>query len=197
MIQDRIQKVSENPVQKTKKMPAISLLQLILLLFMTISCAIPSPIETSVRNEKTHDLSLEAVLRDPSLYKGETVIWGGVIYRSEKRNGSTALFVEETPFDFRGRPKNIEFSEGLFMARTSENLDTDAYAAGRKITIAGEISGEELGNYRNTPYVYPVITIKEKHLWRVDSPPLQWNWGKTPYYWPDEYTPDQERRSMP
>ena len=197
MTQDRAHTIAEKTVSPGDKLFTIHLLCLMLFVFMFSSCAAPAPIETGVRNEKSQDLDLKTVLKGPSGYKGETVIWGGVIFRSEKKNGLTFLFVEETPFDFRGRPKDLEFSEGLFIAAASEDLDPKSYTAGRKITVAGEIAGEELGVYRNAPYVYPVLRVREIHLWTVDPAPIQWNWGRIPYYWPDEYTPDQERRPTP
>jgi outer membrane lipoprotein len=187
-------------IRKSMLRPVRSLpfpfLSVALLLFMASACAVPAPM-SAVRKDVREDLPLRAVLGNPSVHKGELVVWGGVILRSVKKEGLTDLYIEEQPFDFRGRPKERELSEGVFIGRGPELPDHEAYTAGRKVTIAGEIAGEELGTYNGEPYVYPVIRIKEIHLWKEDSPPIRWNWGRVPYYWPDEYMPDQERRPTP
>jgi starvation-inducible outer membrane lipoprotein len=167
----------------------------VMLLFSVSGCATPAQF-TAGESEISENLSLRRVLGNPSEYTGETVAWGGVILRSEEKDGLIDLYIEETPFDFRGRPKDRELSEGIFIARTSETAGLD-FTVGRKVTVAGEIAGQELGTYEGTPYVYSVILTKEIHLWKADSPPIRWNWGRVPYYWPDEYSPDQERRPVP
>jgi outer membrane lipoprotein len=140
------------------------------------------------------DLVFVKVLANPSAFKGEIVVWGGVIMKTVGSARQSALFLHETPFDFRGRPRGEKFSEGLFIAKTSEFLDPNIYTSGRVVTVAGEIVGQELGTYRDVPYAYPVIRIREVHLWKKESPPIQWNWGRTQYYWPDEYNPGAEGR---
>jgi len=121
------------------------------------------------------------------------VIWGGVIIKVVNRTGESSLFIQETPLNFSGKPKDREFSQGLFIARTPEFLDPQTYFSGRKVTVAGEIIGEKLGVFKDTPYVYPIIKIREIHTWEKE-PSIQWDWGKLPFYMPDEFKPDEEYR---
>lgn len=173
----------------------ISFLTIMLLLFMVSACAVPAYMPTA--NEVSEDLSLKRVLGNPSGHKGETISWGGIILQSEKRNGTTDLYIEEMPFDRGERTEARELSEGVFIARTPEALDPGSYLAGNKVRVKGEITGGELGTYREMPYLYPVIRINEISFWQREHPGVQWNWGRRSYYWPDEYTPDQEHRTMP
>ncbi len=159
---------------------------------LLIGCA-SSPISLEVRKEADENLNFIKVLENPTAFHGVVVIWGGVIIRAVSHaDNKNAIFLWETPLDLRGKPKGKEFSEGMFVARTSEFLDPKAYTSGRKTTIAGEIIGEQLGEYRGAPYVYPIIKIREIHLWEAVSA-IQWNWGNIPFYLPDEFTPDEER----
>ncbi len=152
-----------------------------------------SPISKEVKKEADESISFIKVLENPKAFHGVVVIWGGVIIRAVNHaDNKNALFLWETPLDLRGKPKGEGLSEGMFIARTSEFLDPKAYVSGRKVTIAGEIIGEQLGEYRGVPYVYPVIKIREIHLWEA-VPAIQWNWGRIPFYLPNEFTPDEER----
>jgi outer membrane lipoprotein len=176
---------------KKKLLPC--LLFLGLLLIVISGCASPAPTEIGV-GKVNENLTVIKVLGNPSDFKGEVIVWGGVIMKMVSSEAGGDLYIQATPFDFRGRPKDEEFSEGMFIARTWEFLDPQKYAPGRKVTVAGEIIGAEMKTYEGAPYIYPLVRIREIHLWEKESPPIQWNWWKTHYYWPDEYTPDQERR---
>lgn len=170
--------------------PVPGLICITLLLLMISGCT--SPISSEVRKEANEDLEFIKVLKNPSSFHGVVVIWGGVIIKAVNHTGESSLFIQETPLSFSGRPKGREFSQGLFIARTPEFLDPQTYFSGRKVTIAGEIIGEELGQFKETPYVYPIIKIREIHHWEKEHS-IWWDWGKLPFYMPDEFNPDKER----
>jgi outer membrane lipoprotein len=155
-----------------------------------------SPISQQVRQEAAKNLSFSEVLANPGAYNGKIVIWGGVIVKTVSRAEQSDLYLSETPLELSGRPRGREYSEGEFVAKTSESLDPKTYAAGRTVTIAGEIIGQELGSYRGAPYAYPVIRVKELHLWE-ETPPLRWEWWKIPYYSPYRFTPQQYQQQPP
>jgi outer membrane lipoprotein len=168
------------------------LLFISLLLVVISGCV--SPISREVRKEANENLEFTKVLQNPLSFRGVVVIWGGVIIKVVNHPGGSDLFLWETPLDLSGRPKGREYSEGEFIAKTSQSLDPQIYTSGRKISVAGEVTGEELGSYNNAPYIYPVIKIRESHLWKTEIPAINWEWGETPYYWPDEFNPDKEHR---
>jgi outer membrane lipoprotein len=156
------------------------------LMFLT-GCA--SPISPPVRQEAAKNLSFSEVLAKPGAYNGKVVIWGGVIVKTESRADESELYLSETPPGLSGRPRGQEYSEGEFVAKTSKVLDPKTYAAGRKVTVAGEIIGQELGTYLGSPYAYPVIRVKELHLWEETQ--IRLEWWKIPYYSPYRFTPQQ------
>ncbi len=149
------------------------------------------PISRTVREQAAGDLTFTEVLARPAAYRGVIAVWGGVIMKTVSRPGRSELVLWETPLDYRGRPEDKGFSNGLFIARTSRFLDPVEYSAGRKVTVAGKITGGEPGTYNDEPYLYPVLEIKEVHLWRE---PIKWNWGRIPYYWPNQYSPPRQYR---
>jgi outer membrane lipoprotein len=152
------------------------------LLLTSVGCV--SPISSQMRQEAAKNLSFGEVLANPGAHNGEVVIWGGVIVKTVSRDHHSDLYLSETPLGVNGRPMGREYSEGEFVAKTSEILDPRAYAEGRQVTVAGEIIGQELGSYHGAPYAYPVIRVKELHLWE-ETRPLRWEWWRVPYYSPN------------
>jgi outer membrane lipoprotein len=167
-----------------------TLLCIALMYFAITGCA--GPISREVRKEADENLEFRKVLENPPAFHGLVIIWGGVIIETVGRAGGSELYLWETPLDLAGKPKGREYAEGEFIAKTNEFLDSELYTRGRKVTVAGEIVGEEPGTYQGSPYVFPVVKIKEVHLWKKEVPSVQWDWGETPYYWPDEHSPDEE-----
>jgi outer membrane lipoprotein len=163
-----------------------------LLAMILPGCA--SPVSPQLRQEAA-ELSFRDVLANPGAYTGTVVIWGGVIARTVNHEDRSDLYLSETPRELSGRPRGAEESEGEFIARTSQVLDPGTYAPGRKVTVAGEIIGQELGSYHGAPYAYPVVKVKELHLW--EEAPLRLQWMTIPYYSPYRFTPQQYQQEPP
>ncbi len=149
-------------------------------------------ISSEWRKEARKDLTFATAFHDPAAYTGSIVIWGGIIIGVANRPEGTALTVLETPLSYRERPEHSERSRGRFIAVTSQFLDPAVYSRGRKVTVAGEIIGKEtkpMGKSK-VPYTYPVVRIKQIHLWSIRleyvPPPDYWWYGGFYDYWPDE-----------
>jgi len=141
---------------------------------LMLGCAYP--ISKQVREEVTADVTFPMVMRDPSAYVGDIVLWGGYIIRTENLKEGVEIFVLETPLDHWEEPEPEHYSRGRFIAKTAKFLDPEVYAKGRKITLAGEIAGGTMLPLGKTEYLYPVVVVKQLHLWK--KPPAY------PYYYP-------------
>lgn len=149
------------------------------------------PISQQFRDEARKDLSFSTVLQNPTTYRGAVVIWGGVIINTLNRPEETEITVLQTPLDSGGEPADEKFSRGRFIAKSPRFLDPEIYKNGRKITVAGEITGQETRPLGAMQYRYPVLLIKELHLWEKEPvtyvyPPYYrgyWHWYY-PYTWP-------------
>ena len=157
-----------------------------LCVFAASGCAYP--ISQQLRNEATKDLTFSMALHNPTAYVGAIVIWGGEIVRTTNLKSSTEILILQTPLDSQGMPEAAEYSRGRFIAKTPEFLDPYMYRTGKKITVAGEVIGKETRPLGKTEYTYPVVMIKEVHLWEsaqyghYDIAPY-WGWCG-PYYGP-------------
>lgn len=173
-----------------KRLPGL----IFICLFVILIGGCSVPLSNKVREQASKGLSLAEVISDPAAYRGKTVIWGGVITRIVIHDDRTDIFIRETPLDFKGKPKDSDSSGGFFIARTPKKLDPEKFKEGSRITLAGEIAGQELGTYAKEPYAYPVLDIKESYLWETGFPTVRWEkeGGKFPFNRRDIYSPEDD-----
>ncbi len=142
-------------------------------------------------------MSLRQVIKDPDFYKGEVVLWGGVIIESKNLKKGTQVVVLEKDLDIWGRPKESDKSGGRFIVLYPGYLDAAIYRRDREITVAGEIIGREVQPLHEIEYTYPLLSPREIHLWRemekAEHPPWPYPWWWDYPSWPyprwDPYRP--------
>ncbi len=157
------------------------LISVVLLLSMA-SCA--PVISKHVREQVRPDISFKEVLNNPEAYQGHMILLGGTIIETENIKEGTLLEVLQHPLGFRDRPKDMDESEGRFLALDNRYLDVNIYAKGRSITIAGEIQGKKTLPLGKTAYTYPMIHIQEMYLWPIpgDYAPYRFYDNRDWYY---------------
>ncbi len=165
------------------------------LLLVLSGCAYP--ISKELRQEAIGEPTFSMVLQEPAAHRGAVVIWGGIIMKTTNYKDGAEIIVLETPLGFREKPKGRTHSQGRFIARSTKFLDPAVYARGKRITVAGEISGSTIKSIGQFPYVYPVIMAKEIKLWEnIRYAPLYYRWENEFYgfYYPlDEfYEPEED-----
>ena len=162
------------------------------LLFLLLSgCAYP--ISKELRQEAKESPTFAMILQNPTAYTGSIVIWGGSIIQTLNAKEGTEILVLETPLDYEERPEARGYSQGRFIAKTPKYLDPEIYKPGRRVTVAGEIIGKEVKPLGKTEYTYPVVRVKEIHVWRIyrvsaypyPYPYYGYGWGRWEF-WPYE-----------
>ncbi len=123
-----------------------------------------------ILNQVDSEISFEALLKDPGVFKGKVVLLGGVIVKTENRKNGTLLEIYQTGMNSYGRPINTDVSQGRFLALYDGFLDSEIYSKGRKITIAGVVDGEEVMEIGEIDYHYPYLSVRELHLWEEEQP---------------------------
>jgi outer membrane lipoprotein len=138
-------------------------------------------ISPEIRAQVNRNLTFRMVLQNPDAHRGATVIWGGVIVDTQNRRGVTDLVVVETPLKYGDFPSDWDSYQGRFIARTRRFLDPAVFSRGAKVTVAGTVAGEETRPLGATVYHYPVIDVRELHLW-APPPPVYYAPPYPPYY---------------
>lgn len=155
-----------------------------ILFILIASCA---PFSKEVMQEVKKDLAFSEVVKTPDAFKGESVVWGGVIVETVARAEDTLVIVRQTDLDFQKRPINPDISAGRFIIRYRGFLDPAIYTKDRAVTVVGKIAGKEerpIGDFR---YAYPMIDAADLRLWekRVQYPAYYddpWYWGPYPFH---------------
>jgi outer membrane lipoprotein len=132
-------------------------------------------------------VTLAMVRENPDQYKGKTVLFGGVIVETEVRPQETKILILDTALDRSKRPDNVDVSDGRFIALHRGYLDPAIYAAGREITVVGEVSGKEERPLGAISYRYPVVTIDRLMLWEKRGNAVYYYYGSS--WMRDAYPP--------
>jgi outer membrane lipoprotein len=132
--------------------------------------------------------SFQELVEHGAGHEGELVILGGYILQTSNEPDGSLLSILQAPLDSRDEPKSQDLSEGRFLVRTKEFLDPEIYGKGRKISVAGKVSGILPQPLGNRLYQYPVVGAEELHLWpkeeRYTRPYWDyWHYPSYPYHY--------------
>ena len=145
--------------------------QSFLLLFLAVllsGCA--HVISKDLREAADPGVTFREILKNPNAYKGKSVVWGGeIIETTNKQDGTTLIEVFQRSLNWREEPTGS--SEGRFLVRVGSYLDSYVYSKGRKITVAGELLGDEVRPLGEMDYRYPLVLSKQLHLWEYYNYP--------------------------
>lgn len=161
--------------------------------FILVIAGCAPVISKDIRDQVARDLSFKEVLQDPEAYKGKMVLWGGVIIKAENQKEGTLIEVLQKPTDREGRPKDVDLSDGRFLALYDGFLDAAIYAREREVTIAGEIKEKRVLPLGDIQYSYPLILVRQLHLWPAERKeqlypyPYPRPYGPYPWWWYHPY----------
>lgn len=170
----------ERRCQMMKRLVAI-LAILIGLAFIATGCA--PVISKGLRAQVDKEIRFEEVIQNPDAYQGKVVLWGGVIIGAKNQKEGTLIEILQKPTGMDGRPKDVDLSAGRFLAIYDGYLDVAIYAQGREVTVAGEIMGKRGLPLGEIEYTYPLLSVKEIHLWPLKSQDMVYPYPCWYYPW--------------
>jgi len=137
--------------------------------FMTAGCAPPFPKETLDRVNRS--ISFQELKRDPEQFKGAWVMLGGMIVAAKNAKDGTLIEILQKPLDSSGRPLETDKTEGRFLVQSNAFLDSAVYHPGKLITVIAEVIGRKELPLDEIIYPYPLLTVKDLHLWSPSTGP--------------------------
>lgn len=135
---------------------------LILVFGLLIGCAHVVPPES--RRTVEPGLTPEMLFENPDLYRGKTVMLGGVVISSKNTSEGSYLEILERPLDSLERPRDVDVSRGRFLILSEKYLETAIFTQGREVTVVGEMMGSERRPLGESEYTYPLIKSREIYL---------------------------------
>lgn len=138
-------------------------------------------------------ITFAQVKTTPDSFKGQSVVFGGVVLSAKRLKDGTRIEILQLPLDRSSRPgMNLTQSEGRFVAIQREFLDPATLPYGTRVTVTGEVNGSITMPLDETDYTYPVIEIKKLQVWEgTDDAPsrLRPYPGVGPYWAPPYWSP--------
>ncbi len=162
---------------KPEYLKSISFWGLLILSVALSGCAINAP--TWVREVPEDDPTITQVRENIPLYKDVIVRWGGVIVSVDNDTDRTSIEIVSRELYRSGRPRSNDYSPGRFIAIIPTFLDPSVYKTKREITVKGAVQNSKKAAIGEYDYIYPVIDVKNYHLW---EPLQQLGYGPQPYY---------------
>ena len=136
------------------------------LVLVALSGCATYPVATNLR-QQAKPLTLSQVTESPGASQGTIVIWGGRIIKTVNDVNHSAVYVLKLPLDRDGKPGAPADTSGRFIASSRGFLDPEVYKRGRLVTVAGAIAGLKTEPVQKIKYTYPVVDIKQIHVWPV------------------------------
>lgn len=122
-------------------------------------------ISPQLLRQADQNVPFAALRQDPQAYLGALVVLGGVVVQAHVTDEGTLLEVYQTKTNHRGEPIDLDVSQGRFVAFSNDLLDPAIYRQGRRVTLAGRVEGEMVGQVGDVSYNYPSLSILEIRLW--------------------------------
>lgn len=88
----------------------------LLIFFFLLSCGCASVISKELKKSVSKELTFKEIIGKPDAYKGKTVLISGIILGSKNTKEGTLIEVLQKPADMEGRPKDVDESDGRFLA---------------------------------------------------------------------------------
>lgn len=162
---------------------------LVIAVALFAGCATPIPPE--IRLEPAGNPTLAEARQAPERYLGKAVRWGGTIAGVRNAEQATELEVVAQRLDSFGQPFGEDPSPGRFIARIPGFLEPMVYAPGRRVTVAGTLTGPREGRIDQYRYRYPVVEVSSHRLWPPREPRGAYGpgWYHDPLWYYDPWYP--------
>jgi outer membrane lipoprotein len=130
-------------------------------------------------------VTFDRLKKEPNLYIGKFVKLGGIIASTKNTKEGSQIEIVQFRLGSDDIPDETYASGGRFLAVTPEFLDGMIYETGRPVAVVGEVKGFKTLPLDEMEYSYPVISIKEIHVWKKsDLYPYPLPYYYDPFYYP-------------
>jgi outer membrane lipoprotein len=136
---------------------------------VTAGCAPPFPRETL--DKVNRNVTFQELKKGPERFKGTWVMLGGMIVASKNAKEGMLMEILQKPLGANGRPLETDSTEGRFLVQSDTFLDPAVYHEGRLITVVAEVIGRKELPLDDIMYPYPLLTMKDLHLWDPSQGP--------------------------
>lgn len=123
---------------------------------------------------------------------GDRVRWGGSVIDVQPQAERTCFQILSRELSATGRPREVDASEGRFLACRAGFYDPAVFTSGREVTVVGTLDGREARTVGEFNLELPRVAADAIHLWPerrtvyYDDRPswIWWPYGYNGWYGP-------------
>lgn len=146
-----------------------TLLLILLVLLPSAGCAPVFPREALDAVDRR--ITFVELRKNPEQFKGARVLLAGVVIALRNTREGTLIEVLQKPADSSGGPIETDETGGRFILQSNQFLDAAVYRPGRRLSVIAEVLGRKELPLDEILYAYPLLEIKNVHLWEPYSGP--------------------------
>jgi len=139
---------------------------LALIILLLTGCA--PVISRSTLKDVNREIAFADIIKNPSAFKGNSVILGGRVILLSNGKDTTLIEVLQFPLSHSMKPLSRKGSGGRFIISAHGFLDPLVYR-GKLITVAGALEAPITKDLGKAEYTYPLIKSRELHLWKYGA----------------------------
>lgn len=110
------------------------------------------------------------VAQSPDRFTNAEVIWGGRVVEVRNLADRSEIEIVGYPLDSSQRPRvDNNGGWGRFVAVMPGYVESFNYPTGTLVTLTGRITGSREGNVGQAPYVFPLVSAGQSHVWTAEE----------------------------
>ena len=153
--------------------PFTSMLPVVMLFAATgllSACSGAKVIPPELEEQIDKSLSFSDIQASPQSVQGRTVLLGGEVLASRRVRDGVELEILQLPLKDDDPPADRRTeSQGRFLALDRGGADPASFPPGTRLTLVGEVSGEDTRRLDESTYRYPMVDVKHLYVWSEDS----------------------------
>lgn len=153
--------------------PFTSMLPIVMLLAaagLLSACSGAKVIPPELEEQIDRSLSFSDIQASPQSVQGRTVLLGGEVLASRRVRDGVELEILQLPVKDDDPPADRRTeSQGRFLALDRGGADPASFPPGTRLTLVGDVSGEDTRRLDESTYRYPTVDVKHLYVWSEDS----------------------------
>jgi len=129
----------------------------------------PPVVPDDLRSQIDSSASFRDIQASPHQFQGRTVLLGGEILSAKRTQQGTEFEILQLPVTADDPPaERLSESQGRFLATDRRPVDPASFPPGTRVTLVGEVRGNEERRLDESSYEYPTLDVKHLHVWDPD-----------------------------
>ena len=134
------------------------------------ACSGAKVIPPELEEQIDKSLSFSDIQASPQSVQGRTVLLGGEVLAARRVREGVELEILQLPVKDDDPPADRRTeSQGRFLALDRGGADPASFPPGTRLTLVGDVSGEDTRRLDESTYRYPTVDVKHLYFWSEDN----------------------------